>query len=59
VATVLYYRHKRKIDLITPMVSGDKLLPAGTPASKDSVGTRVLALVVLGVIAVGVWVLLG
>jgi hypothetical protein len=54
VGTVLYYRHKRKVDLITPMVSGDKLLPAGIPASKDSAGTRVLALVVLGMIAVGV-----
>jgi cytochrome b len=58
VATALYYRYKRKVDLITPMVSGDKLLPAGTRPSKDSAGTRVLALVVLGLIAVGVGVLL-
>ncbi len=58
VATVLYYRRQRKIDLITPMVRGDKLLPAGTRASADSAGTRVLALVVLAVIAVGVVALL-
>ena len=51
VGTVLYYRHKRKLDLITPMVSGDKVLPVGTQASVDSAATRVLALVVLGLVA--------
>lgn len=58
VGTVLYYRQKRKLDLITPMVSGDKLLPEGTPASKDSPGSRVLALVILALIAAAVAVLL-
>lgn len=54
VATALYYRYKRKVDLITPMVHGDKLLPVGTRASADSAGTRALALVVLGLIGFGV-----
>ena len=51
VGTVLYYRHKRKVDLITPMVNGDKLLPVGTQASADSAATRLLAVVVLGLVA--------
>jgi hypothetical protein len=58
IATVLYYRHRRKLDLITPMVSGDKILPLGTPESTDSLATRALALVVLVLIAVGVAFLL-
>jgi cytochrome b len=58
VATALYYRFKRKVDLITPMVHGDKLLPEGTRASADSAATRVLAVAVLGLIVVGVAVFL-
>lgn len=58
VGTVLYYRHKRKLDLITPMVSGDKLLPADTPATTDTLGTRLLAFAVLALIATVVAVLL-
>ena len=57
-ATVLYYRYRRKVDLITPMVSGDKLLPADTRGSVDSVGTRALALLLVVLFAMGVAVLL-
>mgnify|MGYP000390611584 CR=1 FL=1 len=34
----------RKTDLLTPMMGGDKLLPPGTPASRDGARQRVLAM---------------
>ncbi len=46
VAAILFYRWRRKNDLVRPMLVGDKALPAGTPASRDSAATRLLALVV-------------
>jgi len=45
VGAILYYRFRRDTDLIGPMLRGDKRLPAGTPASTDSLATRGLALV--------------
>ena len=42
---ITFYR-RRGINLITPMLKGDKALPAHVPAAADSVGTRLLALVV-------------
>lgn len=52
-AAVLWYRLGKRTDLVGPMMSGDKLLPADDPAepSRDSAGTRLLALVVLAVSA--------
>ncbi len=47
VGAILYYRWQRQIHLTWPMVSGDKALPPGTPASADSGRTRLLALVLL------------
>ena len=42
----------RKRNLLTPMISGDKLdLPEDTPASRDSWGTRLLALAVFALCA--------
>ena len=38
-------------DLIGPMISGDKLLPAGVPASDDDQATRALAVMLLTVCA--------
>lgn len=46
VAAIVFYRVRRKQDLVGPMLNGDKLLPAGTPASADTWGTRALALAV-------------
>ena len=46
VGAVVFYRRVLRKDLITPMVSGDKVLPAGTPASADSFWTRLLGLAV-------------
>ena len=47
VATVLFYKFFKQEDLITPMLKGDKALPMDTPPSKDTAGTRALAVVVL------------
>lgn len=43
VAAIVYYLRRKKQNLITPMLTGDKVLPAGTPASTDSLGSRSLA----------------
>lgn len=44
VAAILFYLFKRGNNLVRPMLTGDKALPAGTPAATDSLGTRLLAL---------------
>ncbi|MEY4749444.1 MAG: hypothetical protein RIQ60_1658 [Pseudomonadota bacterium] len=54
IAAIAFYRHKKKLDLVTPMVKGDKLLPAGVPGSTDTWPRRILALVLLAVLAFGV-----
>lgn len=57
VIAVLIYQLAKKRDLIWPMVGGDKRLPPGTPASTDSAGTRLLALVLLALaLALAGWV---
>ncbi len=45
VAAIVFYLVKKKVNLIRPMLDGDKLLPAHVPASADSARTRLLALV--------------
>ena len=55
VATVLYYKHVKKDDLISPMLHGDKNVPGGTPASRDSFTTRLFAFGVLIGCAYGVY----
>jgi cytochrome b len=47
VGAILVYRLRLRIDLIGPMVSGDKLLRSGVPASDDDHGSRALAAVIL------------
>jgi cytochrome b len=49
VLAVLYYLWRKRINLVRPMISGDKVLPAGTPGSADALPQRLLALV-LGVL---------
>jgi cytochrome b len=51
----------RKKDLLTPMIDGDKMLPPGTPASRDTARTRVGAMwlmIVCAWIAISVYRLL-
>ena len=44
VGTVLYYKRFKNEDLITPMVTGDKVLPTETTSSRDSYTSRFFAL---------------
>lgn len=47
VATVLYYKLVKKEDLITPMITGDKVLPNQIPDSRDTLTSRLFALSIL------------
>lgn len=49
IGVVLYYLVQRKDNLIRPMLSGDKALGRTAAASRDTAGTRMLALVVLAI----------
>jgi len=58
VGAIAFYFFARKTNLVWPMLSGNKVLPASTPASLDGVGQRMLALVLaLASAALAVWVL--
>jgi len=57
ISAIVYYRFGRQVDLVRPMVHGDKTLPAGTPASADGAPQRLLALVLLAACAgLAAWV---
>ena len=57
VLAIVVYRVRRGRDLVTPMIVGDKLLPADVPAARDTLATRGLALVLLaGCAAAAAWV---
>lgn len=60
IAAILFYLLKKKHNLVRPMLSGDKPIPPAspaTPASVDSLATRLLALVVGAVCAAfAIWV---
>ena len=51
IAAVLYHLHAKKQNLIRPMIDGDKLASPNTPASRDSLQTRLMALVLVAVCA--------
>jgi cytochrome b len=55
IAAILFYFFKKRENLIKPMLHGDKLLPANTPASTDTAATRVLAAVILAACAAVVY----
>lgn len=54
-AAIVFYLYKKRENLIKPMLHGDKLLPASTPASIDTTATRALALAILLVCAAAVY----
>ena len=57
VAAIVYYLVRKKLNLVRPMVVGDKHLPAGTPSSADGVPQRLTAAVLLALCAGGAaWV---
>jgi cytochrome b len=47
VAAIIYYRVRKRQDLIKPMLHGDKALSADVPPSRDDSTTRIAALLVL------------
>ena len=56
VAAIGYYRW-RGTNLVTPMITGDKPLPPGVPASRDTLATRLLALAVAAAgVAAASWI---
>jgi len=58
VAAIAWYTLRRRAPLLRAMWSGDKPLAPGTRASRDSAGTRTLALGVLALACAAVWSLL-
>ena len=57
VAAVLFYLLKKHINLVRPMLNGDKQLSIDTPASADGTPQRVLAVVLLALCAgLATWV---
>jgi cytochrome b len=56
IVAIVVYKLRGK-NLVTPMITGDKPLPADVPAAQDSLATRGLALVVLAACVAGVvWI---
>jgi len=51
IGAVLYYLLRKKDNLIRPMVGGDKVIAHSAPESRDTAGTRGLALIVLAACA--------
>ena len=57
VAAIVYYRVRKKVNLLGPMVTGDKRLAADVPASADHGRSRALAaLLVAGCGAIVGWI---
>lgn len=54
VAAIVFYLVKKRQNLVTPMLSGDKPLPEGTPVSADTAVSRGLAAALLAACAGGV-----
>ncbi len=47
IGAIVFYLWRKKINLVRPMLVGDKTLPAGTPASADGLPQRLVALLLL------------
>ena len=54
VGAILFYRFKKGSNLVGPMISGDKMLGGGVPASADRFAHRATALVLVALCAAGV-----
>ena len=46
VGAIAWYLHRKRVNLVRPMVLGDKALPPGTPASRDGWANRLVAALV-------------
>lgn len=51
VGAIVYYRVRRNRDLVGPMLTGNKMLPSGTPATADGPGAHATALLLAALIA--------
>ncbi len=51
IGAIVFYAVKKRQNLVGPMVTGDKMLPAGVPPSEDHVGARGIALVLVALCA--------
>lgn len=57
VAAIVFYKVRKRQELVPPMLSGDKALPPGVPASADGPAQRLFAAVLVGAVAAAVaWV---
>jgi len=57
VLAIAWYTWRLRAPLLRAMWSGDKPLPAGTPASRDDAGRRLLALAIAAAAGAAVWAL--
>ena len=55
VAAILYYLVRKRVNLVRPMLLGDKTLPRGTPASADGLRQRVLAVIIVALCAIAAY----
>jgi len=51
IAAIVHYLVRKNLNLIGPMIHGDKPVPPGAPVSADSSGTRLVALALLAACA--------
>jgi cytochrome b len=58
IAAIAYYHWRKHVNLVRPMITGDKTLDSTMPASRDDAGRRILALVIVLVCSAAVWLLL-
>jgi hypothetical protein len=57
IAAIAFYQLRLRVDLVGPMLWGDKALPADTPSSADGLPQRLLAALVLaGCAGAAAWV---
>lgn len=55
IAAIVFYRWRKQINLVRPMLLGDKTLPVGTPASEDGARQRLLAVAIVTLCAVAAY----
>jgi cytochrome b len=49
VGAIVYYRYRKGQNLVRPMITGDKVLPAGVPGSEDNRLTRIRAAALIAI----------
>lgn len=57
IAAILFYRFVKRENLVTPMITGNKEVPADLPEHNASGGSAWLGLLIFGAVAASVWFL--